>query len=198
MHYSHAQTPLALTKWSRAMAKVLTKHYNKGSVIPVFVYTGLSGIATATALMMALSAQKDGIVFGMMYVRKDGEDSHGQKIEVNMSENTNLDIHDIKQYDKNHEFVFVDDFICKGETLVRCALAYQNYMNTALTFSHDSFLVMTGYRRDPVMKLTPMFAPGDTPSYDSSPEAMNEIMTADIARRAAERAARQALEIKNF
>lgn len=175
MHYSHAQTPLALTKWSRAMAKVLTKHYSKGETVPIFVYTGMSGVATATALFLALAAQKKSITYGMMYVRKKDEDSHGQPIETCMSEDCGSDVYDLKTHP--HEFVFVDDFICAGNTLVYCALTYQKHMDELLIFSKDSFVVLTGERREPVFDMTPMF--GDKRAYKGTPKELNRIMLDD-------------------
>lgn len=180
MHYSHAQTPIAMTKWSRAMAKVLTKHYTKNGIVPVFVYTGMSGIATMTALSLALVAQKNSITFGMMYVRKADENSHGQKIETCMSENTYLDVKDLRYNNIPHEFVFVDDFICNGTTLISCALAYQKYMKEPLVFSSESFVVMTGERRKPQFNLTPMFGPDGTPSYKETVADLNGIMALDF------------------
>lgn len=177
MHYSHAQTPVSLLKWARGMAKILTKRYSKGETVPIFVYMGMSGIATVTALSMQLAAQKTPIVFGMMYVRKEEEVSHGCRVETAVVGDANLELHDLKNHP--HEFVFVDDFICNGGSLIKCALAYQKEMDELLIFSHDAIVCMTGERYKPVWELTPMFGPDGTPSYKETPKHLNRLMLDD-------------------
>lgn len=78
---------------------------------PVLVYRGMSGIAYATALGIELSRRD--ISCGQVYVRKEHEsrDSHGIPLE------SRLDA------DAPNFFIFVDDFICSGHTLEKCAHA---------------------------------------------------------------------------
>lgn len=67
-------------------------------------YRGMSGIAMATAIVMAqmMSGSKKS---KQAYIRKDEEISHGSKVE------TSADLSSIEYC------IFVDDFICSGHTL---------------------------------------------------------------------------------
>jgi orotate phosphoribosyltransferase len=76
--------------------------------LPVLVYTGLSGVSTATALALALDEYE--VKYGMAYVRKTGEQSHGSPVERTGNISAG-----VKYY-----MVFVDDFICGGDTAHRC------------------------------------------------------------------------------
>jgi len=69
-------------------------------------YTGMSGIALATSVCMAL--RPHAIVPKMFYVRKDTEKSHGRKNEMTDRE---LPMQTL--------FIFIDDFISKGDTVNR-------------------------------------------------------------------------------
>lgn len=74
---------------------------------PIFVFRGMSGISTATAITQNFRKKFDG-KFGMMYVRKPEEESHGRRIETsNVGGIT----------DENVRFVFCDDFISGGDTV---------------------------------------------------------------------------------
>lgn len=108
-HYSRAQQPGPLMKWSLDAAQELVLMFSAGEYkdfYPVLVYTGMSGIATATALSLAIGDER--LRFGMMYVRKEGEKSHGTGVETCNVE-TNLPI----------KFIFCDDFISNGDTCIR-------------------------------------------------------------------------------
>jgi hypothetical protein len=115
-HYSLAQKPIEMMTQAKLWASAIRKWSRKnGSAIPIFMYSGMSGVASATALALALHRgdrkNKSPFQFGMMYVRKKGEKSHGEPVE-----------HDLKQHADDQSFwdravpVFVDDFICSGDT----------------------------------------------------------------------------------
>jgi len=107
-HYSNAQNSAELLTWSRKQAGRMMEFYQGSVYRPVFVYCGMSGVAAATALSLALSQYS--FDFMLCYVRKDGEQSHGNRLEVGgMLKN---------QYEE--QAVFCDDFIQKGKTLSHC------------------------------------------------------------------------------
>ena len=108
-HYSNAQDPFALRRWSASKAEDL-KALRKEKAGPgniVLCYSGMSGIAYATALMLACSEGDDAFIPKMCYIRKAGEKSHGRK-----AERSEL------AFDSDI-FVFVDDFIDEGKTFKR-------------------------------------------------------------------------------
>lgn len=112
-HYSKAQDPAYMTEWARTAYTQLTGLWEgKKDRVPVLVYSGMSGIASATVLSLVL--HKHGVVFGMVYVRKVGEQSHGYGIEHHLPE-----LWSSEGYARL-EPVFVDDFISTGETMRYC------------------------------------------------------------------------------
>lgn len=119
-HYSNVQQAAQLSIRADAWAKELIKRSSKrglGQVIaPILVYTGLSGIGSATALSLALHKRSKGeFKFGMIYVRKPNEKSHGSQIERNLD-----DLSGIRKL--THKLVFVDDFISSGTSYARAMI----------------------------------------------------------------------------
>lgn len=105
-HYSLAFEPAKLAKWAEREAERLANLFVNTTGKPVLVYTGLSGVSTATALMLALDKYE--VKYGMAYVRKTGENSHGAPVET------------ANFTGGNYYMVFVDDFVCGGDTTRRC------------------------------------------------------------------------------
>ena len=106
-HYSIAQYPDMMADFATQKSQVLRNIFKKPefkNLIPILCYSGMSGVSHATALALAL--QKKKFVFGMAYVRKEKEKSHGQQVEWNFPERKN----------KKYILVFVDDFISSGAT----------------------------------------------------------------------------------
>jgi hypothetical protein len=81
-HYSLGQKTARLFKWAEESAvlvdKLITEKYGSEGV-PVFCYRGMSGVAHATALSLRWFTDH-GVEPLMIYVRKPGEDSHGNKL----------------------------------------------------------------------------------------------------------------------
>lgn len=140
-HYSLAHSPVSLSKWSRAIAKELAARYGEGSTrYPVFCYRGLSGTATATALMLALnSCRAFKSPYAMMYSRKETEESHGDAL----AEFTFIG--QTPPAELTPEFVFVDDAISSGATMAECANAFQRHFQTTLVLTNDNITVLTGF-----------------------------------------------------
>jgi uracil phosphoribosyltransferase len=101
-HYGESMDPHHMMTWA---ARVAEHFEEKHRVIPILVYRGMSGIATATHLSVALENRD--INHGMIYVRKDEERSHGSDIERR----------NLPAADDKYIFVFCDDFVCGGDTL---------------------------------------------------------------------------------
>lgn len=76
--------------------------------VPIFCYSGMSGVAHATALSMAW-LRRYGPTFGMVYVRKRSEshDTHGKPVEYSIGQVQHC----------LARLVFVDDTVCSGRTL---------------------------------------------------------------------------------
>lgn len=120
-HYSNAHRPAAMRAWAKVAADKLRGYAQQEGRIPVLCYQGMSGIASAAALAAVLAEQEDRgehppLLYGMVYVRKEGEGSHGEYIEI--SEEVTDDL----RYNKTNQpfvAVFVDDFIVDGHTFNR-------------------------------------------------------------------------------
>lgn len=140
-HYSLAHSPVTLSKWCRVMAKHLAARYPEGSTrYPVLCYRGLSGTATATALMMALTACRAFTSpYAMLYARKEGEQSHGDEL----CEYTYIG--QLPSGDMTPEFVFVDDSVSSGATMAECGNAFQRHFHTTLVLTEDDIMLLTGF-----------------------------------------------------
>ena len=102
-HYSKAQSPKEMYSFAKKAAKALIEWADKNNYHPVLCYSGMSGIATATAISIALHNKRPSFEYGMIYVRKENEKSHGFRTEM-----ANADC---------GVLVFVDDFIDSGDTM---------------------------------------------------------------------------------
>ncbi len=113
-HYSLAQDTFRLKAWAKKAHAFIKKNFAKENVY--LVYTGMSGIAAATAITM--QQEEDEKEYGMIYIRKKEEVAHGGPIEDN----------GVYEWEKDKIFIFVDDFLCSGETFMRCyeRLSYYN------------------------------------------------------------------------
>lgn len=107
-HYSRAQRAKDLTTWAANAAASLARQFAVVDGTPVLCYSGMSGVALATALEIELYNNHPSFKFDMAYVRKVGERSHGQGVE-----------HNIRGIFRagEHIGVFVDDMIDSGDTL---------------------------------------------------------------------------------
>lgn len=109
-HYSKGQTMNQLVDAATVLSERVHNEYLKTNKIPLFVYSGMSGIASATAIALYYYQCYDYQV-EMIYVRKENEKSHGSSIEISNREL--LRSSDIQPY-------FVDEMICGGDTLKYC------------------------------------------------------------------------------
>jgi hypothetical protein len=137
-HYSVALRPAALCEWANLIALRLSNHYSRLKTIrPCFTFRGLSGIGTATGLCFAISQLPKPFSYGMMYVRKPNEISHGDKVHVEYTNCENISR-------PSWEFVFVDDFILSGETWMQCAMAYQLHTVVPLKLKRTGIQLLSG------------------------------------------------------
>lgn len=113
MHYSLAQSPIQLNAWVRGITRLLCKYVKKHDIIPIFVYRGYSGAATATALACCIASQspKNRFTFHLCYIRKPGEKSHGDDYEKNIVSSTSFT-------GKRYVYFIVDDFAETGDTVL--------------------------------------------------------------------------------
>lgn len=118
-HYSNVQDPRILSVRASTWAHSLLQRLKRRRLFPVLVYSGMSGIGGATALSLEFNRIDPEFKFGMMYVRKDGESSHGSFVEIQT---------DLNREAKNYCYIFVDDFVCTGATFAWCMTRiFMNY-----------------------------------------------------------------------
>jgi hypothetical protein len=117
-HYSLAQKPHLLLEQADIWAKTIRKYCERQrhKKVPVFIYCGMSGVASVTALIMFLKINDPSFSFYMMYARKQGEHSHGERVEHSFDLAPAGSIKERERLVKNTFPVFVDDFICSGDT----------------------------------------------------------------------------------
>lgn len=138
-HYSLAHNPAAMNAWASKMARNVAKKYSGTNRIPVLTYRGMSGIATATALANALVRLKNCPSFYMMYCRKYDEVTNGNpEYEMTLIKKNELDA------PTEYDFVFVDDFICSGESLAECARMFAHAFRVKLTLDDNNFAILSG------------------------------------------------------
>jgi hypothetical protein len=117
-HYGSAMRASRLATWApKAADKIVQiqealaeeKGWKKKRHNPVLVYRGMSGVSYGVAL--ALEMTRRNLYIGQVYVRKnfETENSHGSGVEY--------------RFIRDHPcfFIFVDDFICSGNTTKACA-----------------------------------------------------------------------------
>lgn len=106
-HYSCAQKLNKLKRFAEYSAAEIARNIKgKDNYRYALVYSGMSGIALATAVSLELLTVYN-VYIGMIYVRKQNESSHGDNIETSIDLDT-----------ENLRLIFIDDFIESGETLV--------------------------------------------------------------------------------
>jgi orotate phosphoribosyltransferase len=93
--------------WAADLIAKCRDRKNKTKKIPILCYSGMSGVAAATALSLALLELNPKFKFRMAYVRKKGEDSHGNSVEHDLEDHTDT------EWEKTF-LVFVDDFVSSG------------------------------------------------------------------------------------
>jgi len=116
-HYSMAFDLNRMQTLCNEAAFKLNEYQKENKCDIVFIYSGMSGIATATALAHYLYSGYD-IVAHMIYVRKENDNNHNDSI-VEWSENS-------QRYNKAAIF-FIDDLIESGNTFNRT----RNYASRA-------------------------------------------------------------------
>lgn len=108
-HYGASMRPSMLKSQAKRMANILADTYTSKEDRLVLFYSGMSGVAAATALSLIMNGDRHfPVIAAMIYVRKQGEVSHGIHIESSI----------INYIEPTHKLVpiFVDDFVCEGKT----------------------------------------------------------------------------------
>lgn len=108
-HYSLGQDG-KLYDFGRAAARKIYELTDGNPSSFALVYTGMSGVSAASAILCGQQVQRRG-QSRMMYVRKDHEYSHGSDIEYNFNPSWTAPL--------LSGLVYVDDFVSYGSTLRR-------------------------------------------------------------------------------
>ena len=133
-HYSpFTMSPELLVEYgSWASEKIISITETKENSIPFVFYSGMSGVALATATMIAISQQKQELVSA--YIRKENERSNFKtKLELYGSTKEELD---------NYEFYFffLDDFIWNGVTLEHCKRSIKSNLDLLVNTENLSII----------------------------------------------------------
>lgn len=128
-HYGSSMNPFHMKSNAIGVAKRLVEMYPDKQF--VFCYRGMSGVANATTLVLAMIDVDPSKVLGMIYVRKPEERTNScHRQEFSFSSDT-FSVQDAV-------LVFVDDFICTSDTLRRTLSEVHRAVdeNTYLMFRH--------------------------------------------------------------
>lgn len=114
-HYSLAFQPEEMIKNTNSAAD----YVQKVGGVPVLLYSGMSGVAHATALQLELHRRS--VKVFMAYIRKPYEESHGSRVQTDIpySYSSQRD----KDAFRDNVVFFVDDFVASGATRDRCLKA---------------------------------------------------------------------------
>lgn len=103
-HYGSSMDAFYMSQWGRKMAACVSELIDAGKY-PILIYRGMSGTTTATSIAVSIKEDHQH-QFGMMYVRKENEKSHGGKIEYSNLSTANREI----------VWILCDDFLSTGNT----------------------------------------------------------------------------------
>lgn len=134
-HYGHCMNPTVMREWGPRIAASVEAIIAEGK-FPILVYRGMSGVAAANTIANFMTSQH-GTHYAMMYVRKKNEKSHGQRIEYTTRH----------QGDREIVWVFCDDFISKGKTMLDVVKTVSRYFDIEIPFNSIRYaLVLEGAR----------------------------------------------------
>jgi len=121
-HYSYAMNPRVMTEWANETADRIKCLLNNIKEHPILIYSGMSGINHAAYLSRSLY-ERD-VNFDQFYLRKNEErkETHG-----NAEELSSFHIH----CEYGVIYIFVDDFIDRGNTFKRVLKAAQSRISVA-------------------------------------------------------------------
>lgn len=110
-HYGASMRPRTLVGQVASIALKLTEEFFGVNDKIVLFYSGMSGVASATALTTLSACVTEGPnppISALVYVRKATEQSHGQLVEISI----------INEFNPTDRIipVFIDDFVCEGRT----------------------------------------------------------------------------------
>lgn len=131
-HYGSSMNPLYMKKWGKKIAAHL-KALIVANKYPILIYRGMSGVTAATAIAVHMQDAHNGL-FGMIYVRKSNEKSHGSYIELS----------DINTEDKEIVWVVCDDFISTGSTVIEVLKVVSGYFHIRMDIDSIKFAVSLG------------------------------------------------------
>lgn len=118
-HYSRGLDPEYMRIFGGKYAEELDGLYGpegeRCGRFPVLVFSGMSGTTHAVSISQAMVTNH-----GMIYVRKENEQSHGRTCEIHGFEDFEGDETDI-------DWIFVDDFISSGATAKHVMRTIQKY-----------------------------------------------------------------------
>lgn len=135
-HYGRSLQPGKLFPWAAAMAESIRAKFFAPDVperiYPILIYTGMSGVTTATAIMAHFVQEHAKARIGMMYIRKENELSHGSRVESSLSDG-------IFSNEQIPVFIFVDDFVDGGLTAARVISKAAQNLSREIPLNHVFF-----------------------------------------------------------
>lgn len=114
-------------EWGRTIAPLITSIIESGK-FPILAYRGMSGTTTATAIAVNIP-QKHRTNFGMVYVRKKNEKSHGTRVEYST----------LYPGDREVVWVLCDDFISSGATALEIIKTVAQFFDMEIPLDNVRF-----------------------------------------------------------
>lgn len=128
-HYGSSMDAFYMGEWGRKMAATISSTIDAGKY-PILIYRGMSGTTTATAIAVNIK-EEHRHQFGMVYVRKKNEKSHGSKIEYSKLDPANREI----------VWILCDDFISSGKTALEIIKAVSMHFDLDIDLNKLLFAV---------------------------------------------------------
>jgi orotate phosphoribosyltransferase len=128
-HYGSSMDAFYMGEWGRKMAACVSELIDAGKY-PILIYRGMSGTATATAIAVNIK-EAHRHQFGMAYVRKKHEKSHGSKIEYSTLNPANREI----------VWILCDDFLSSGKTALEVIKAVSIHFDLDIDLNNLLFAV---------------------------------------------------------
>lgn len=131
-HYGSSMNAFYMGEWGRKIASLIVSIIETDKY-PILIYRGMSGTTTATAIAVSIP-EEHRHNFGMVYVRKKNEKSHGQKIEYSSLDPANREV----------VWILCDDFISSGKTALEIIKEVSTYFEFDMDLDALRFAVSLG------------------------------------------------------
>lgn len=137
-HYGSSMDAFYMGEWGRTIAPHITSIIESGKY-PILIYRGMSGTTTATAIAVNIP-EEHRKSFGMVYIRKKNEKSHGNRVEYSY----------LDPADREVVWVVCDDFISSGTTALEILKVVSQYFDMEIPMDSVRFALSLSERFEDV------------------------------------------------